>query len=103
MQGFFSPDDLENLLFLRENGLPFDAVRIDSRITDRAYQLEAVRRVGEAFGQGKRKVLLVMATGTGKTRVAMSIVDVIMRSGSSQARYPDHSQPETDAASDSQG
>ncbi len=38
-------------------------------ITDRPYQMEAIRRVCEAFEQGKRKALLVMATGTGKTRV----------------------------------
>ena len=54
------------------------------KITNRGYQLEAVRRVVEAFEQGKRKALLVMATGTGKTRVAMSLVDVFLRSN--QAR-----------------
>ena len=35
---------------------------------DRAYQHEAIRRVCEAFERGKRRALLVMATGTGKTR-----------------------------------
>jgi type I restriction enzyme, R subunit len=84
VQGFFSPDDLENLLFLRENRLPFAAVPINTVITDRPYQQEAIRRVCEAFDRGKRWALLVMATGTGKTRVAMSLVDVFLRSN--QAR-----------------
>ncbi len=84
VQGFFSPEDLESLLYLRENGLPLTATPIDTTITDRSYQVEAIRRVGEAFEQGKRKALLVMATGTGKTRVAMSLVSVFLRSN--QAR-----------------
>jgi len=40
--------------------------------------------VSEAFEAGKRKALVVMATGTGKTRVAMALVDVFLRSN--QAR-----------------
>jgi type I restriction enzyme R subunit len=46
---------------------------------DRSYQHEAIRRVGEAFTQGKRKALIVMATGTGKTRTTMGLIDVFMR------------------------
>lgn len=82
--GFFSPGDLENLLYLRQHGKPFEAEPPDLGIADRPYQLEAIRRVGEAFERGKRKVLLVMATGTGKTRTAMSLVDVFLRTN--QAR-----------------
>ena len=84
VQGFFSPDDLENLLFLRENRLPFAAVPINTQITDRPYQQEAIRRACEALDKGKRRALIVMATGTGKTRVAMSLMDVLLRSN--QAR-----------------
>ena len=79
VQGFFSPDDLENQLFIRENRLPFAAVPINPKITDRPYQQEAIRRVCEAFEQGKRRALIVMATGTGKTRVAMSLIDLMLR------------------------
>lgn len=82
--GFYSPSDLENMLFLRENALPLANTPINAAITNRPYQQEAVRRVCEAFDRGKRKALLVMATGTGKTRVAMSIVDVFLRAN--QAR-----------------
>ena len=84
VQGFFSPDDLENQLFLREKRLPFAAVPINTQITDRAYQQEAIRRACEAFERGKRRALIVMATGTGKTRVAMSLIDVMLRAN--QAR-----------------
>jgi len=40
--------------------------------------------VGEAFVNGKRNALIVMATGTGKTRTTMGLIDVFMRSN--QAR-----------------
>ena len=82
--GFFMRDDLENLLFTRQQGKPLSSVDIDNRIVDRAYQHEAIRRVGEAFMGGKRKALLVMATGTGKTRATMGLIDVFLRTN--QAR-----------------
>jgi type I restriction enzyme R subunit len=84
VQGFFSPLDLENLLYLRQNKTLLTQATINTDITNRAYQLHAIRRVAEVFEQGKRKALIVMATGTGKTRVAMSLVEVFLRSN--QAR-----------------
>ncbi|MEW5958467.1 MAG: DEAD/DEAH box helicase family protein [Chloroflexota bacterium] len=80
VQGFFSPLDLENLLYLRQNKTPLTQATINTDITNRAYQLHAIRRVAEVFEQGKRKALMVMATGTGKTRAAMSLVEVFLRS-----------------------
>jgi len=77
--GFFSPDDLENLLYLRRNKKPLATIPINTAITDRAYQQEAVRRVCEAFETGRRRALIVMATGTGKTRTAMSLIDMFIR------------------------
>jgi type I restriction enzyme R subunit len=82
--GFFSPEDLERLLYLRQAGTLLSAAPINPAITDRVYQQEAIRRVCEAFERGKRRALLVMATGTGKTRVAISLTDVFLRSN--QAR-----------------
>jgi len=84
VQGFFSPADLENLLFLRTQQTPLNLTPINPAIVNRGYQIEAIRRVGEAFALGKRKALVVMATGTGKTRVAMALVDIFLRSN--QAR-----------------
>lgn len=68
--GFFSPADLENLLYVRQNKRPLASIPINTAITNRSYQIEAIRRVAEAFEQGKRRALLIMATGTGKTRTA---------------------------------
>lgn len=82
--GFFSFEDLERLLWLKQNHKPLGSIPIDNTITDRVYQHEAIRRVSEAFEKGKRKALIVMATGTGKTRTTMSLIDVFLRAN--QAR-----------------
>ncbi len=82
--GFFSPDDLERLLFIRQNKSPLIQAPINNLITDRTYQHEAIRRISETFDKGKRKALLVMATGTGKTRTVVSLVDLFLRSNQAQ-------------------
>ena len=79
VNGFFTREDLENQLFIRQNAKPLGSLEINNAIVDRAYQHEAIRRVSEEFEQGKRKALLVMATGTGKTRTIMGLIDVFMR------------------------
>ena len=79
VNGFFTHQDLENQLFIHQNGKPLGATEINNTIVDRAYQHEAIRRVSEEFEKGKRKALLVMATGTGKTRTIMGLIDVFMR------------------------
>jgi type I restriction enzyme R subunit len=84
VQGFFSRLDLETQLHIRKNKIPLNEVEINREITDRTYQMEAIRRVAEAFDRGKRRALLTMATGTGKTRVAMSLVDVFLRANQAQ-------------------
>src|SRR6266480_2052996 len=70
--GFFTPVDLERLLFIRQNRQPLPGAAINNSIVDRPYQHEAIRRVCEVFAHGKRRALLVMATGTGKTRTPPS-------------------------------
>jgi type I restriction enzyme R subunit len=82
--GFFAPDDLERLLWLKRNQKSLISIPINNAIVDRPYQHEAVRRVSEAFTTGKRKALMVMATGTGKTRTTMALIDVFLRAN--QAR-----------------
>ena len=82
--GFFAPADLERLKFLRQNRRPLEATPINSSIVDRSYQHEAIRRLAEAFAANKRRALLVMATGTGKTRVAMALIDVFLRANQAQ-------------------
>lgn len=82
--GFFTPADLERLKFLRQNRKPLEATSINSSIVNRPYQHEAIRRLAEAFAANKRRALLVMATGTGKTRVAMALIDVFLRANQAQ-------------------
>jgi type I restriction enzyme, R subunit len=82
--GFFTPADLQRLNFLRQNRQPLEATPINSSIVDRAYQHEAIRRLAEAFAANKRRALLVMGTGTGKTRVAMALIDVFLRANQAQ-------------------
>src|SRR5205807_5783007 len=76
--------DLERLKFLRQSRQPLEATPINNSIADRSYQHEAIRRIAEAFAANKRRALLVMATGTGKTRVSMALIDVFLRANQAQ-------------------
>ena len=77
--GFFTLEDLERLLNLRLTASPLATTLIDSRIADRLYQQEAIRRLCEDFALGRRRGLLVMATGTGKTRTIVALIDLFLR------------------------
>jgi type I restriction enzyme R subunit len=79
--GFYSKDSLEYLTHQRVNKKALAAVEANLAIANRMYQLEAIKRVSERFSTNFRKALLVQATGTGKTRVAVSLCDVLMRAG----------------------
>lgn len=79
VSGIFSKDDLQKLMNRRSERLDLMSISIDDRITDRYYQKEAIRAVCEQVELGFRKHLLVMATGTGKTRTASSLTDVLSR------------------------
>ena len=77
--GFYGKKNLQKLFFQKAERQPLHLVEINQKITDRYYQMEAIQSVGERFEQGHRESLLVMATGTGKTRTAASITDVLQR------------------------
>ncbi len=77
VSGIFSKDDLQKLMNRREERMDLMGVPIDDNMTDRYYQKEAIRAVCGQIEQGFRKHLLVMATGTGKTRTASSLTDVL--------------------------
>ena len=79
--GFYSKDSLQYSVYQRVAKKPLAHITIDPAITDRLYQIEAIRRVSERFTANFRKALIVQATGTGKTRVAISLTDVLMRAG----------------------
>ncbi|NLM37288.1 MAG: DEAD/DEAH box helicase family protein, partial [Firmicutes bacterium] len=77
----FSRGDLQRLINRRTSRKKLSTIPIEDRITDRYYQKQAVRAVCAHFEKGHRKALLVMATGTGKTRTVVSLTDVLSRGG----------------------
>lgn len=79
VSGIFSKADLQKLMNRRNERKVLNEVIIDDKITDRYYQKEAIRAVCENIMEGHRRSLLVMATGTGKTRTASSLTDVLSR------------------------
>lgn len=79
VSGVFSKEDLQKLMNRRAERQDLMSIPIDDKITDRYYQKEAIRSVCDQIEQGFRKHLLVMATGTGKTRTASSLTDVLSR------------------------
>ena len=80
LYAFHTESDLELLIQKRQRHDITDFSVKDS-ITDRHYQKMAIKSVCEHFNGKHRRGLLVMATGTGKTRVAISLVDVLTRNG----------------------
>jgi type I restriction enzyme R subunit len=77
--GFPTRDDLEWLAEQRETKRPLSVELINRAIAGRDYQIEAVRTLLEEIETRRRKFLMVMATGTGKTRTAVALVDVLQR------------------------
>ena len=78
VRGFHKLEELE-LLIQRRSRNDITDLSIDDNITNRPYQKIAITSICERFNSRQRRGLLVMATGTGKTRVAISIVDVLAR------------------------
>ncbi len=72
-------EELELLIQRQTLRKSIDNPKINEDITNREYQKEAIRAACKKFASFKRKTLLVMATGTGKTRVSISLVDVLTK------------------------
>ena len=80
VQGFHKKDELQLLVQRRSSAKPLAGVTINPAIVERHYQLRAIRRIGETFERDRqRKALVVMATGAGKTRTVIALVDLLMR------------------------
>ena len=81
IHGFLKKEELQYLIWQRNNSKPLHELEINPNIAggDRIYQTEAIRRISETFSQRSRKALLVMATGTGKTRTAIALVDLLLK------------------------
>lgn len=87
VDGFFTKDELQLMIDRRNSRGDLRTYKPQARITDRPYQAEAIKRIAERFVgdvNGKmrgrhRRGLLVMATGSGKTRTAASIIDMFTK------------------------
>ena len=87
VSGFYTKDELQLLIDRRTTRKDLSTFKVDRNIAGRAYQLEAIKRVAENLGKThngryvgtNRESLLVMATGSGKTRTAAAIVDMLTK------------------------
>jgi type I restriction enzyme R subunit len=71
---FFKQDDLERRYASRQLRRDPLAVAVDRRIVERDYQIDCIDTLCKEIGQGRRKLLVEMATGTGKTRTAAAFI-----------------------------
>ena len=81
VMGYATKDELYAMIRKRSQRQALDAVGVDKHIAGRAYQTIMLQAVAERFGAGHRRSLLVMATGTGKTRTAIALVKKLMQAG----------------------
>jgi type I restriction enzyme R subunit len=79
VQGFYTKDELALNIQRRHSKKELSLIPIDEDITNRYYQIAAIRAVAERLEAKHRGALLVMATGTGKTRTAASLIDVMSK------------------------
>lgn len=79
VHGFYTRDELELLIQRRTTRLPLTGRLINHDIAGRSYQQSVIAAVDEAFDAKQREALLVMATGSGKTRTAVALVDQLMK------------------------
>jgi type I restriction enzyme R subunit len=80
VQGFYRRDELELLIQRRTSRRKLAEEPVNGEIVERYYQTRAIRRIGEAFEvENRRKALVVMATGAGKTRTVIALCDLLMR------------------------
>lgn len=82
--GFYKRDELELLIQRRTSRKKLAETKLNTRIAGdkRPYQQRAIRAIAKSFEEeGERKALLVMATGSGKTRTVIALVDLLMRAG----------------------
>ena len=78
----FSKRDLEKMFNLRRMRQPLSLIHVDKSIAGRYYQEEAIKAVCESFGKkNRRRALLVMATGSGKTRTVIALCKVLLEKG----------------------
>lgn len=78
---YHSLDDLETYRKRNDNNIKLSAELLNKDIAGRYYQVNAITRSLETLSNKHRSILWVMATGTGKTRTIISLVDILLRQG----------------------
>ena len=88
ISGFYTQDELQILVDRRSTRKDLRKFKVNTNIAGRDYQIEAIQRVSEnlvvtdtnvQIRGARRKSLLVMATGSGKTRTAAAIVEMLTK------------------------
>lgn len=80
--GLYSQDSLEYLIYQRNyREKELERFNPELSIADRPYQIEAIKTVAAHFQNQRRKALIIQATGTGKTRVAIALAELLLRTG----------------------
>jgi type I restriction enzyme, R subunit len=79
--GYYKKDELASLVNRRTGRKPLHSTPLNKNIVERYYAHRAIASIGTDLEKKKRKALLVMATGTGKTRIAIALVDLLQRAG----------------------
>ncbi|MEX1909441.1 DEAD/DEAH box helicase family protein [Janibacter sp. Y6] len=81
VNGFFTRDELELMVQRRISRRPLTSEPVSSEVAGRPYQVRAIKAVGDAFDRKQREALLVMATGSGKTRTVIALAQQLMAAG----------------------
>ncbi|QTH59878.1 DEAD/DEAH box helicase family protein [Corynebacterium hindlerae] len=81
VEGYANADELYAMIHKRARRMALTSVDVDADIAGRTYQQQMIRAVTERFTEGHRRALLVMATGTGKTRVSIALVKLLQQAG----------------------
>ncbi|MDP2129130.1 MAG: type I restriction endonuclease, partial [Pseudohongiella sp.] len=80
--GFYSKDSLDYLIYQRQyRAAELEKFNPELSIADRPYQIEAIKTIAAHFQSQRRKALIIQATGTGKTRVAIALAELLLRTG----------------------
>ena len=80
--GFYSDDSLNYLIYQRNyREADVEKNNPNTDIAGRSYQIEAIKSVANRFAEQRRKALIIQATGTGKTRVSIALVELMIRTG----------------------
>ena len=79
IEKFYSPEDMQRRDDMRALRKPLCMIEHNQEIANRKYQKKASDLIAKQYDAGKRKFLLEMATGTGKTRLAAALIERFLR------------------------